>query len=180
MVILWVCRSLCLNILSSDALLQLCIKSCDTGYLTDTGQIVFANNSKPPGGRQLIYFLKYPLWHQLQTASIICSAVESTFLYLMIFFSRFLSVLPHLCKLVADFSRNSNIKQQKNAVKGGNNYFFWYFKCLESWIERTLSDASFIFARYSLLTSLTCLLSLSRVRVCSPTSSASLSNCLTL
>ena len=41
-----VCLSLCLNILSFDAPLQLCIyKVVTLVYLTDAGQIVFANNS---------------------------------------------------------------------------------------------------------------------------------------
>lgn len=41
-----VCLSLCLNILSFDAPLQLCIyKVVTLVYLTDAGQTVFANNS---------------------------------------------------------------------------------------------------------------------------------------
>lgn len=88
--------SLCLNVPG----LTLCFsrvslkKSCNTGYLTDTGQIVFANNSSTPRRliekRKLLNRLFFS--HHLsaapsefkQTASIICSAVVSRSFYLML------------------------------------------------------------------------------------------------
>lgn len=81
------------------------LKSCDTGYLTDAGQIVFANNSSMKKGSIEIHnknvFLPFDLsaapTRFKQTASIICSTVDSRSLYL-IMISAVLSLLPHLGK----------------------------------------------------------------------------------
>lgn len=149
-------RSLCLNMLRSDAPLQMCLcKVVTLVYLTDAGRIVFANNPVnlkknllgEADEREKCFINRnfmtiFPFWHHTSAAktSVICSTVGSRSLYLKMIFNCFLSLLPHLGETGADFSKTWSIRQNELPLKEGEFHFFLYFKHVERWFERTLSD----------------------------------------